>query len=151
MKTYFATLLLLTLIACSTPVIQEDWRVEYRVSGGITGKMQGLILSANGQYTVFDKRRNIEKQLVATEQQLNTISKHVTKLIENERSELSNRVVRTRKHCADCITSQLILHHHSKNRPISVAHSPAYGVILGILSKMLLQGLASSTGQSTQE
>jgi len=153
-KKCLASILLLTLIACSgnipDPGPADTWHIKYSVSGGIMGKVQSLKLSGDGHFTVFDKRRGIKQAFIASKQQLDLLSNEINRLTTNSEQKHSGAKVRQR--CADCIARQLTIRHQGRlfryKDTIGIAGKRSFRVILDTLSRMLEQGLAAATDDS---
>lgn len=139
------------LAACvnnTAPEKAAHWYVEYKVSGGFAGKIQGLDIGHDGHYRVYDRKRRLVRKRLATPEQLATLSEQIALLAAKPKTRQEK--TRPRRPCADCITRHVEIrygnrHFSHKYRP-GMKQNAAYSVILNLLSKMLKRGLANETG-----
>lgn len=143
----FTSCLFALITACSHNVSAEKnelWHIEYTVSGGIAGIIQGLSIAHDGKYRVHDKKRKFTKSLTASPEQISLIRAQIELLSNNSNSQPLKTPFRRR--CADCITQQVLINYknskfsHKSRRDLP--QNPSYKVLLKILSSMLKQGLA---------
>ena len=153
---YLTPVLLLCLTACSPhtdPQQVRDWRVEYRVTGGIVGQVQTLVLTADGHCTVVDRRRGIRLDVIVTPQQLQKISVEIVRLGSNTVQD--HTAAPTGHRCADCITRQITIQYPQRlirhQEQIGVAANPSYRLVFALLSTLLNEGLTAAAGNSLNQ
>ena len=135
------------LTACSQAdtVEQADaWQIDYKISGGIAGIVQGLSIGHDGHYRVYDQKRRLQRQQLARPEQISDLAEQIRRIANGSHSQQANETPRNR--CADCITQQLVIDYKGdkfshKSRP-GRPPSAGYHVLLKQLSTLLKQGLA---------
>ena len=110
----YSFLVALILAACSAtqtespktnvPVLNGNWEIKMRHSGGIMGLSRSIDVSSNGSYTVTDERTN---KIVNGKLDANELSK-LTTLISS--AKYSTVVPPHGMACADCFIYDLEIH-----------------------------------------
>jgi len=153
-KNYIVVAALPLLAACNDSISSQAlrvWHIEYRVSGGLIGKMQGLDLAANGRGVVFDQRRGIRQDFIAPTSQVHTLSTEIDRLKNDPAPH--RRKTGTGRKCADCITQHVRISFEQGdlafNNRMGVAATPENTVIFKTLSQMLAHALTGAMSNST--